>query len=482
VFSNLWPTGVPNYMADTHVTDRTTILDHRAIASGVGREVAKIQHNINTTNLFVSGWLFPVKRGWIDNLDVNNLYVHNLHSDTLTIHDLDEEHIDVVSFKPVNSDFNVTESAFRNFDIPIDKAFEADNTFFLNSSGFYFNGLGISGNVFAYDLLSGSPSSFRDLQVEDLFTMSGGVISLPDTINHRIMIEGISSVVMSGQMTEGRLYYHSYGGHDHKDNKIGAEDIFDNDITYTDDLQINSNSADINVLDGQIDVDNFNVKIDNFNSTNFQEVGNTQNAYYADVSGSQHFGVLVSGAASDLDLGAFGMTSHSGYLYAVTSNLPSIATSTASGAIYIFRTRDLHKWEAHLMKGLTSTYDTGPSGIVVSNNIVTYEDDVFMCANNSKFGAGYKMQGFSDRNEFGSSSERFSVVGGNQHVIGMTVTDNNMYVYGRRNKEERPAFELRWDSFYLERHNSSALSFNSSGQITPSGTVFEYQPLLTCFA
>lgn len=423
-----WPTGTPPYTADTHITDRTMNFMHDSIMSGVARDIAKIQYNINTTHLFASGWMWPVTNGWFQNIDASSLYVHNLYADNLHIHDLDYEHIDTITFSQAkNSDLNMYDTAIRDFDIPIQTQFSAGDTFLLNSGGFSYTGLSISGGIYDYLLASGAASRMRSLDIQRVTTLTSGCFKLLNTRTHRVILENMTELDISGSMAEGRIFWNSYGGHDHTRNKIRADKIQDMHIDFTDGMNIRSKNFDLQVVSGKILSENY-VLSDYYESTDFLPVEGIENAVYKDPYAN------VSGYVRDMDIGTDHMVSYNGRVYASSYKYPSGHAGAPSGirTNYIYETEDFHSWNAWAMSGCL----TDGSGRV--RGLSVYDNDIWVLVENQKLNNKYDLvvQTFSDRNDMtaywwsGGYGSRGFWHDASPHPIGMDVTYSKLWIYG----------------------------------------------------
>lgn len=456
-FSN-WPQNAPPYAARTHVSDRITVLDHWSIMSGVARDIAHIQHNINTTNLFVSGWMQPAVSGWFRNINTNNLHVINLHSNNIIINDFDKEHIYNIIFGRKSSILDLTNVAISDYELPVSGKFSATDTygretFVLNASGFTYKGRAISGSLQNYNIVSGGPSSFKSIHIRRNLNLVNSTITVES--ESRIMLEGVSSVQASGTLQENRIRYHSYGGHDHSDNKIDSINLLDGTITYNDNVYLNSTrNADINLLSGQLSFRKF-IHLDPYFDSDFTEVGTITSPFYTGLGFSGHIN------NPDLNLGCHQLASYNGYVYASSDK-------GLGGKGYVFKTNDFNKWTVIQLKGLSgqingfSNFDND-LWVVASSGYTSASSDVCVkkISDAATFGNRYYWaSGSIQNNTWASTGYGGQNLATSPYAYGLTAIDDCLYVYGYTGVHKTKVCVdqgLKWDGSYYELLSSTPI-------------------------
>jgi len=411
-----WPNGVGSYTPDTHITDRVSKVNHISIKDGLAKDIANIQSNINTTNLFASGWIKPVVSGWFANIDTNDMYVHTLHTNILDINN----GIYSVSLAKVDADgfFNFHDCAFEDQYINVQNKFGNDTVYFSDSS-FTFTGDMISGGLYPYILNDGVSYELLGLNILGQTTFTDVAINIINNYSS-IIVKNPSPLLFTDTVNESYIRFHGLGGHDHTDSRIDAGLIEDGDLIYNSDLNITVEyDSSITLNNGIINADEF-VITNSHRDSNVTRINGLSSGIYLDVNTPS-----VSGLVKTLNLGTYQMHSFNDKVYATTNEI------VASGKSYVFESEDLYNWNAIEMSGFAHAV----SGVSTIVGMTEHDGDLWMAANILVSGANsVAIQKLSD---YESDTSRYLWTGGleehnaSPYIQGITSTNDTLFLYGK---------------------------------------------------
>ena len=459
--STYWSSGLPPYIADTHIVDGRTQLNHQSIMDGVARDVGWLQHNINTTHLFASGFLHPIVSGYFRNIDTNYLYVNNINTRVLTLNNVVQPYVS--SFSMTGDSLIVSDSAFRNNNLSVSDTFKGPNSFSLTTtSGFIYNPATISGGLYNYYLQRTGDYKLLGGLFSSL-TMNSGNINIDS--NHRVFVSLFGSFSPSGTISESGIFWQSSMGHNHKEVKITASNITDNTVVYYDDLNLDSLDGSIDIS-GVLDADHY-IQETYYDSIGFYELDYTGNGTYTcDIPS-------YSGYVKDLDIGMSPIISYSGQIYATSKTAPSGSKNLSDAYIYI--SDDLYSWHGYLVSGTFRAANT--SGVatvdacVINNNTLYFLWNYKVSSGNyCHFGTLSNMQSATSPKyslgKFAHDSSRYGV--------GLSSIENNLMIYGYEYPHLYTSGIPKWDRHCLKDDGKDFIT-NSTGQdLSYSGVIYQY--------
>lgn len=431
-----WPSGVAPYSAYTYITDRTTPLNHDSIMNGIARDVGWIQHNINTTHLFASGYARPSLSGFFRNIDTNYLYVNNLQTRNLVFNNIKDPRFS--SLKISGSIISVIDSAFKNNDITVSDTFKS-TIFFLNASGLVYNPISISGGVYDYYMTSGF-YNFLDGLFGNI-TISNGNLVVDKS--HKILIENLGLFSPSGSISESGIIWNSTAGHNHINNKINSTNIISGSINYNEDLVINNVNSSIDIISGVLDAEYYETQT-SYDVTEFYELEFSKDGIYTCDQPN------LSGYVRDLDIGSCSMLSYNGRVYAASTSAPSGSKNLTD--TYIYNTDDFYNWRGVLVSGSWRPDNSSDvSGIASIDSMTMFTEQPHVLWNLKVSDSNYvavllatdptdaKIQYNSGNYSYGSS----------RYGLGLSVIENNLLVFGYEYPHRKNNGIPQWDRKYI---------------------------------
>lgn len=347
-----WPSGATPFTPTTHITDRVSLIDHRSIKDGLARDIGNLQYNINTTNLFASGWLHPVVSGFFDNIDTNNLNVYNLICTTFYIGGLAQKNYGSITFNDSGKVLHFYDVAFKNYDIPIQNFFSGWGVEFT-PTGIILNTSLVSGGNYGFSITETS-SRVSNMQVEGTISLVSGSLNIPDS-KGRLLIDNTSAVSIIGSIDESNISWKSYGGHDHTLSKIISKNIASGDINYTSDLVSTASDASIYATSGTLDITGVTCIRDSVIDYDFYEVGGSSSGNY-----------------KDQNLGTHLFTTYKDKFYSMP----------ISGK-YLYSSNDLITWDRTEVMGLTNGTIIFPEAkcVYYPTSLKVYNNDLWIHVN-----------------------------------------------------------------------------------------------------
>lgn len=409
-----WPSGIAPYSAYTYITDRTTPLNHDSIMNGIARDVGWIQHNINTTHLFASGYARPTLSGFFRNINTNYLYVKNLFTRNVILNSVADPKIE--SLEITGTRIDVADTAFRNNTISVSDSFRGP-LFSLNVSGLMYNAASVSGGIYDYQL--GYNYKFLDGLFGGVIVNSGNITVDP---SRKIIIENIGAFAPSGTISESGILWNSSAGHNHVDSKINGYNITDSSIDYREDLILNAKDGSIEVVSGVLDADFYTQE------TFYEDIG----FYELDFSSSGIYTCNVpslSGYVHDLDIGTCPMLSYNGRVYAASKTGPSGSKTQAD--TYLYSTDDFYTWTGELISGTWRPTTSGVASIdaLVMNNASLYLLWNLKISSSGNHSCVMKVENITtgDRIQYLANVYAY---GSSRYPLGLASIENNLMIYG----------------------------------------------------
>ena len=459
--SRYWPLGLPPYLGCTYITDARTPLNHQSIMNGIAVDIGALQHNINTTHLFASGYLNPILSGFFKNIDTNYLYVNNLYAKSVTLNNILRPNIASLTY---TSNMIVADSAFRNNNIQVSDSIKSVN-FSLNSSGLIYNPISISGGIHNY-LLKQSGDIKVLGSTSNTFQLTSGNITLDN--NHKVFIENFGSFAPSGTLQESAIIWDGVAGHNHKSNKINSVDVTDANITYNDDLIISTNQGFIDITSGVLDAKTYELQTF-YDNVTFYELGfSSSGIYTCDIPS-------LSGNVKDLDIGTSQIISYSGRVYATSYTAPSGSKDLTN--VYIYSSDDFYHWTGQLVTG---SYSPNVSGVSTIDALCINADELNLLLNIKVTSGNYC---FAINTRHIDTTEVTYYLGEYAHMssrygLGLSSIENNLVVYGYEYPHIYTSGISKWDRdcfLYESGTNGKTISSNSSGQdVSFSGVSYKY--------
>ncbi|HLD91545.1 MAG TPA: hypothetical protein VI911_11155 [Patescibacteria group bacterium] len=460
-----WPSGLAPYTAYTHITDRTTQLNHQSIMDGLARDIGWLQHNINATNLFASGYVTPILSGFFRNIDTNYLYVDSVQVRTLYLYNIMNPNMPDIDILGTN--LNVVDAAFRNNNLTVLNSFRGLEEFSLNSSGFIYNPPSISGGIYDFYLARNGNSKLLGGSVGN-FILNSGNINVDS--NHRIIIENLGSFSPSGSISESGIYWNSITGHDHRDNKIKASTIIATDLTYNTDVEIITDEGFIEVTSGVLDANKYFLEV-YYDSIGFHEVDySVSGVYICDIP-------ALTGNVSELDIGTCPMISYNGKVYAA-----SLATPTGSinlSDTYIYSSEDFYTWSGVLVSG---DYRPIVSGIATVDGFAINSNVLYFLWN-LQVSSGNYCDARSIDNISSATPIKYHISGfahgSSRYGLGISSVENAILLYGYEYPHIYESGIPKWDNhtilynYDLDRYESYQTS-NEHQHISFSGVPYKY--------
>ena len=433
-----WPQAQPPYAPNTYVTDRLVPVNNSSLTNGLARDVAAMQHHINTTNLIASGYANPVLSGYFKNIDTLYLSANKIDSRYLYLHYTSNSNIGLINSP--NITINATDSAFVGNNISLYNSFQGPG-FSLNSNGLVYNASYISGSVWNWFLTNINSSQFLNGLFNNITVVSGNINVDP---SHNIYLNtGFSA---SGSISESGIYWDGFGGHDHKQNNIKANNIVNSDMIIQSDLNIVNNKSSITVQTGKLNAQTFNTKT-SYDSSDFYILDySASGTYYGlrDVI-SYTYGigpsgtVYISGKISDLNIGLEKMIVNGGQVIALSKTLPTGCPDTTK--TFIYSTYDMLNWQAILISGQFSNSGTfiSESGNAYIADIIGVDygpsnSDLYILWNMSVPSGNYCSLVDYQNMYLGGHGQLYGVrncaYGASKYGVGLSLIDSNIFVYG----------------------------------------------------
>ena len=420
-----WPLGLPPYTASTHITDRTTPLNHYSIMNGLAKDIGALQHNINTTNLFASGYANPVMSGHFLNIDTNYLYAQYIVTNTGYMTNIDSKNIDSISYKTPLYNVNVfttNNSAFINNNFQIRNTFRSyDNSFILNSVNFIYNAIEISGGLYDYYFKPTDRYDFINGTFGQLIINSGNINI---SSNHKTIIENMHSFNPSGSLNESNIIWGSNHGHNHINNKINSNYIVNGDLTIEGSLNINNSLGSIDIISGVLNASSYNLQT-YFEPTEF---------YLLDFSGEGTYTCdrpNLTGKVSSLDIGTSQIISYGDTVFA-TSITPPEGLSDLTKT-YIYKSTDLFNWTGILASG--STWTPQVRGVASIDAFTISNGSLYAAWNCAVNGANYAhVMKYDSVTDFNTSGIFYSsgvfAHGSSRYILGLANIENSLMTFG----------------------------------------------------
>lgn len=467
-----WPAGSAPYTPYTYVIDRRTLINHQSIMDGLARDVGWIQHNINTTHLFASGYARPTVSGFFKNIDTNFLYVNNLYAKSVFLYNIIDPKI--LSFDLVGDKIDVTDSAFVNNNITVSNTFHGPNGFSLSSTGFTYNPIFISGGLYDYYMQSSGNYRFQ----EGLFgglTLNSGNITLDN--NHRIILESLSTFAPSGQINEDDILWNQSAGHNHIDNKINSSDITDATINYNDDLILNANDGSLYLISGILDADFYNQET-YYEPITFYELEYASSGIY---TCDKPVNVKPSGRIKDLDIGTCPIISYNGKIYATSRTAPSSTTNLSEA--YIYSTEDFYNWSGVLISG---TWFPDSDGIATVDAFTINFNSLYLLWNMKAPGGNYCSIMTVDNISLGNINYKLGdyAHGSSRYGLGLASVENNLSIFGYEYPHVYGSGIPKWDKscLYWEGGNISGWTSASAQDSSYANVPYQYSyPFIQMF-
>lgn len=463
-----WPHTQPPYTPYTYIEDRVTPLNHQSIMNGIARDIGSLQHNINTTNLFASGWVQPVVSGYFKNIDTNYLYSHKINTRYLVINDSNDSNIR--SFDITGSSLIIADSKLIDNIIPVTNAVTGPSGFLLSGVIFNYNPIFISGYYNDYYL------------TKDNYIFDGGWLNTlkfnNDIIvdnNHSVIVENITGFSPSGSINETSIKFNSVIGHNHLNNKINANTIIDTDITFNNDLIINNNNSYIKLTSGLLSFDSINTEL-NYDDTAFYELSFTKDSQFI----CSETG--LSGYIKDTDIGLNQIISYDNKIYATSKINPTGSIDNSN--TYLYYTEDLLNWNGILVSG---NFRPSVSGVATIDDLLIDKDVLYFLWNYSVNDHNHSMVGWVDNNQIYSGvlfSSGLYAHGSSRYGVGLGSVENTLVVYGYEYPHVYSSGIPQWDkhcSFWSS--TNLVQSCDTTGQdISFSGVPYKYSfPFIECY-
>ena len=483
-----WPSGLPPYTPYTYVKDGSTILNHLSIESGLARDVAVLQHHINTTHLFASGWLNPITSGYFQNIDVNNLYADNINTRIFSMYNINIPHINTLVIS--GTVFNASNSAFLSNNISVGGSFTGP-LFSLSVNGLVYSPKMISGSLWNYILVSGVQNQLLNGDLNTLTVMSGNIIVDP---THNILIESFNGFNPQNSISESGLYWNAFGGHDHLGNKILARNILDDLVNYNGDLTIHSGGDGmICVQSGNINAADYKVT-NNYTANDFYLLDHSSIGIYSGfatdlivnskrnpLSGSNP----VVGNLSDLDIGLYKMVSYNGSIWAISKTLPTGCLDNRK--TFIYNSNDLCTWQAVLISGFFSIDGTYilASGNASIDDIMVYQNNLYLLWNLPVTSGNYCTV-FSYNNYLKTAEHTTGITyglgsggfGSSKYGLGISYVDEFITVYGYEYPHVWVSGLYKWDRDCIYNNAGTMTSLSTSADVMSvniSGATYCYE-------
>ena len=472
-----YPSGLPPYTPNTYVTDRQTPVNSYAIQNGMARDVASLQHNINTTNLMASGYAHPIISGFFKNIDTLNLYSNTITSTILTLNSMVSPRISTLFIS--GTYFYAKDSAFVGNNLQISDTFKAPN-FFLNTSGLIYDAPVISGSVWDYYINYTGDSRFLNGVFNILIVNSGNITVDP---SHIVILNSVQGFNPSGTISESGLYFDGFAGHDHKSNNVNAVNVLSGSMEIFGDLNITTNQGSINLIPGN-SIGNIIPSCLQSNSFKLKTPYNESDFYILDYSssgiytGNSDYGQNpISGNIADLNIGLEKMIVSRGKVWALSKTLPTGCANNSK--TFIYSTNDFYNWSANLISGqfgvdnkYISVSGTAYISDILSlstnyNNGSADSNSVFLLWNMTVTSGNYcALVAFKDPIDiygfFAGSGQHYGLgncaYGSSKYGTGLGLVDGNVVIYGYEYPHINTSGIGQWDK---------AAIYNTSTQYNP---------------
>ena len=477
-----WPSGLPPYTAYTYVTDRVTPVNHQSIMNGLARDIAALQHNINTTNLFASGYAHPTTSGFFKNISTDYLYALNFYTKKVFFYEMIDPNIGSLEFR--GTTLNFIDTALQNNNLKISEYVSGNYNFLLNNTGFRYSPSSISGSLYSYNLVSGGAYSF----VQGILgSLDAGTNVIVVDNDHKVIIENLGAFAPSGLMNESVISWHPSAGHNHKTNKIIAGVITASDVLFLDDLAIDSKDGSIDIVSGVLDADTYHLET-YYDNITFYELDFTGSGVY-----TCDYPTGTSGFVRELDIGTGPMISFEGYVYATSKVTPTGFLNNS--AAYVYKSKDLYTWEGAIVSGnlfpnasgiatvddfAVNQYDSDSRVLNILWNMKTTDGNhsaVIPWAQNPGgnviLGFRTGLGGYTNVLQYQASAY---ADGSSRYSLGLSVVDENLMVYGYEYPHVALSGIPKWDKhcLYWNNSNQSMETGRSDQDVSYAGCVYNY--------